>query len=75
MAGPWHSTRLGAEQVRPHVVLRLALPSCQAANSFKLLPNTNRNRRVSQAGGSRSCYRPWASGPQPDPSPVSPFRL
>ena len=73
MEGPWHSTRLGAEQVRPHVSPRQALPSCQAANSSELLPNMN--RLVSQAGGSRSCYRPWASGPHPDPSTVSPFML
>lgn len=39
----------------------------------ELLPNTN--GLVSRAGGRRSCYRPQASGPQPDPSPVSPFRL
>lgn len=25
------------------------------------------NRLVSRAGGRRSCYRPWASRPQPDP--------
>lgn len=64
MAGRWHSARLGAEQVRPHVSPRQALPSCQAANSSELLPNTN--RLVSQAGGSRSCYRPW--GPSLTPA-------
>lgn len=70
--GPWQC-RLGAEQVSPTVFLGWALCSCQAANSSELLPNMN--RLVSRAGGSRSCYQPRASGPQPDPSPVSPFRL
>lgn len=59
--------------MRPRVFLGQALPSCQAANSFKLLPNMN--GLVSRAGGSGSRYKPWASGPQPDPSVVSPFRL
>lgn len=57
--------------MRPRVFLGQALPSCQAANSSELLPNMN--GLVSWAGGSRSYYRPRASGPQPDPSPVSPF--
>lgn len=62
--GPQHSASLGAEQVRPRIFLGWTPPSCQAANSSELLPNMN--KLLSRAGGSRSCYRPWASRPQPD---------
>lgn len=40
------------------VVRQQTAPSCYQTQMLMVLG----------AGGSRSCYRPWASGPQPDPS-------
>lgn len=62
-----HRAGPGAEQVRRCIFLGRGPTQLSGSKQLQVATKHELNGLVSRAGGSRSCYRPWASRPQPDP--------
>lgn len=66
-AGPGRSARLRTEQVRPRTLAEQGPTQLSGSKQRRVATKHEPDGLVSRAGGSRSCYRPWASRAQPDP--------
>ena len=65
--GPSAQRRAVGEQVRPHILLGQGPAQLSGSKQLRVATKHEPNGLASRAGGSRSCYRPWASRPHPDP--------